>query len=120
MKTKIFETENHRGHTILRMKFDKLDTQVSPQLKAEFLVVCQSPLKKLIVDMTTVKSCDSSGLSALLVAERLMRESKGRSILLYRARMFEIFSRLLSWKRSFRFTPPLKPSADKETDHRQH
>ncbi len=77
MKTKIFETENHRGHTILRMKFDKLDTQVSPQLKAEFLVVCQSPLKKLIVDMTTVKSCDSSGLSALLVAERLMRELKG-------------------------------------------
>ncbi len=77
MKTKIFETENHRGHTTLRLKFDKLDTQVSSQLKAEFLVVCQSPLKKLIVDMSSVKSCDSSGLSALLVAERLMRELKG-------------------------------------------
>jgi len=77
MKTKIFETENHRGHTILRLKFDKLDTQVSPQLKAEFLVICQSPMKKLIVDMSTVKSCDSSGLSALLVAERLMRDLKG-------------------------------------------
>jgi anti-sigma B factor antagonist len=77
MKTKIFETETHRGHTVLRLKFDRLDTQVSPQLKAEFLVVCQSPLKKLIVDMSTVKACDSSGLSALLVAERLMRELKG-------------------------------------------
>ncbi|HUI29871.1 MAG TPA: STAS domain-containing protein [Candidatus Acidoferrales bacterium] len=77
MKTKIFEIENHKGRAVLRLKFDKLDTQVSPQLKAEFLIVCQSPLKKLIVDMTTVKSCDSSGLSALLVAERLMRELKG-------------------------------------------
>jgi anti-anti-sigma factor len=76
MKTKMFETENHRGHTLLRLKFDKLDTQVSPQLKAEFLVICQSPLKKLIVDMSMVKSCDSSGLSALLVAERLVRELK--------------------------------------------
>ena len=77
MKTKIFDTENHKGHITLRLKFDKLDTQISPQLKAEFLVVCQSPLKKLIVDMSAVKSCDSSGLSALLVAERLMRELKG-------------------------------------------
>jgi anti-sigma B factor antagonist len=77
MKTKIFETENHRGQTVLRLKSERLDTQVSPQLKAEFLVVCQSPLKKLVVDMSSVKSCDSSGLSALLVAERLMRELKG-------------------------------------------
>ncbi len=77
MKTKIFETENHKTHTVLRLKSEKLDTQVSPQLKAEFLVICQSPLKKLIVDMTAVKSCDSSGLSALLVAERLIRELKG-------------------------------------------
>jgi len=77
MKTKLFETENHKGQIILRLKFERLDTVVSPQLKAEFLVVCQSPLKKLIVDMSAVKSCDSSGLSALLVAERLMRELKG-------------------------------------------
>ena len=77
MKTKICETENHRGHTTMRLRVEKLDTQVSPQLKAEFLVVCQPPLKKLIVDMSTVKSCDSSGLAALLVAERLMRDLKG-------------------------------------------
>jgi len=77
MKKKQFETENHKGHTLLRLNLDKLDTQVSPQLKAEFLVVCQSPQKKLIVDMSSVKSCDSSGLSALLVAERLMRDLKG-------------------------------------------
>ncbi len=77
MKTKIFESENHKGQTVLRLKFDRLDTQVSPQLKAEFLIVCQPPLKKLVVDMSIVKSCDSSGLSALLVAERLMRGMKG-------------------------------------------
>ncbi|MGO9481594.1 MAG: STAS domain-containing protein [Candidatus Kryptoniota bacterium] len=77
MKNKLFETENHRGRTILRLHMEKLDAQVSPQIKAEFLVVCRSPLKKLIVDMSVVKSCDSSGLSSLLVAERLMRELKG-------------------------------------------
>ncbi|MFZ1080448.1 MAG: STAS domain-containing protein [Candidatus Kryptoniota bacterium] len=77
MKNKLFETENHRGRTLLRLNTEKLDTQVSSQIKAEFLVICQSPLKKLIVDMSPVKSCDSSGISSLLVAERLMRELKG-------------------------------------------
>lgn len=77
MKKKAFETESHRGYTLLKLNFDKLDTQVSPQLKAEFLVICRPPLKKLVVDMSAVKSCDSSGLSALLVAERMMRETKG-------------------------------------------
>lgn len=77
MKNKLFETENHRGRTLLRLNTDKLDTQVSSQVKAEFMVVCQPPLKMLIVDMSAVKSCDSSGLSSLLVAERLMREHNG-------------------------------------------
>ncbi len=77
MKKKTFETEVRKGHTVLRLNLEKLDTQVSPQLKAEFLVICRAPLKKLVVDMSEVKSCDSSGLSALLVAERMMRELKG-------------------------------------------
>ncbi len=77
MKKKIFETESHKGHTLLKLNLEKLDTQVSPQLKAEFLVICRSSMKKLVIDMSLVKSCDSSGLSALLVAERQMREIKG-------------------------------------------
>ncbi|MCL4510768.1 MAG: STAS domain-containing protein [Bacteroidetes bacterium] len=77
MKKKIFETESHKGHTLLKLNLEKLDTQVSPQLKAEFFVICRSPMKKLVIDMSSVKSCDSSGLSALLVAERQMREIKG-------------------------------------------
>ena len=77
MKKKLFETESHRAYTLLKLNFDRLDTQVSPQLKAEFFVICRSPVKKLVVDMSQVNACDSSGLSALLVAERLMREFKG-------------------------------------------
>ncbi len=77
MKKKPFEAESHKGHAVLRLNVEHLDTQTSPQLKAEFLVLCRPPLKKLVVDMSLVKSCDSSGLSALLVAERMVRELKG-------------------------------------------
>lgn len=77
MKKKLIEMEVHKGHTVLGLNIERLDTQVSPQLKAEFLIICKPPVKKLVIDMSSVKSCDSSGLSALLVAERMMRELKG-------------------------------------------
>ncbi len=77
MKKRLIDTEVHKGHTVIRLNLERLDTQVSPQLKAEFLIVCKPPAKKLVIDMSNVKSCDSSGLSALLVAERMVRELKG-------------------------------------------
>jgi anti-sigma B factor antagonist len=63
--------------TILKIKERKLDATVSPDLKGEFLVLCKPSLKELVIDLTDVEFCDSSGLSALLIAERKMRENGG-------------------------------------------
>jgi anti-sigma B factor antagonist len=63
--------------TTMRIKERRLDANVSPELKGEFLVACTAQTKELIVDMSDVEFCDSSGLSALLIAERKMRENGG-------------------------------------------
>lgn len=63
--------------TILKIKERKLDATVSPDLKGEFLVLCKPSLKELVIDLKDVEFCDSSGLSALLIAERKMRENGG-------------------------------------------
>lgn len=64
--------------TILSLESRKLDATVTPELKAEFLVLCKPKVAhKLIVDMSKVEFCDSSGLSALLIADRAMREHGG-------------------------------------------
>ncbi|MBI4547009.1 MAG: STAS domain-containing protein [Ignavibacteriae bacterium] len=64
--------------TILTLHVRKLDATVSPELKAEFLVLCKPKTnEKLVVDMKEVEFCDSSGLSALLIADRTMREHGG-------------------------------------------
>ena len=66
------------GHTAkLKIKELRLDAHVSPELKGEFLVVCTPDIKELIIDLSEVEFCDSSGLSALLIAERKMRENNG-------------------------------------------
>ncbi|HLF15683.1 MAG TPA: STAS domain-containing protein [Bacteroidota bacterium] len=81
MKFKV--TKNGRN-TILKLGVKKLDSTVTPELKAEFLILCKPAVTlKLIVDLESVEFCDSSGLSALLIADRTMREHGGSVILVH-------------------------------------
>jgi anti-anti-sigma factor len=72
-----FEVKKNGEATILKIKERKLDATVSPELKGEFLVLCNRQTKNLVIDLSDVEFCDSSGLSALLIAERKMRENGG-------------------------------------------
>jgi anti-anti-sigma factor len=73
-----FEVTKNTHHTVLKLKERKLDVSVSPELKGEFILLCRPTLKSLVVDLTDVEFCDSSGLSALLIAERQMRGHGGK------------------------------------------
>ncbi len=63
--------------TTLKIKDRKLDSSVSPELKGEFLLICKPKVETLIIDLAEVEFCDSSGLSALLIADRKMKEHGG-------------------------------------------
>jgi anti-anti-sigma factor len=71
------ETKKTAAKTTVKIQERRLDTSVSSELKGEFLVLCKPPLKELVIDLSRVEFCDSSGLSALLIAERKMREAGG-------------------------------------------
>jgi anti-sigma B factor antagonist len=73
-----FEVKQNGVATILKLHIKKLDSTVTPELKAEFLLLCKPKVAhRLVIDMTDVQFCDSSGLSALLIADRTMREHGG-------------------------------------------
>jgi len=72
-----FEIKKNGTATVLKVRERKLDATISPELKGEFLILCNPKTKQLIVDLSDVEFCDSSGLSALLIAERKMRENGG-------------------------------------------
>ena len=75
---KKFDVKKNGKTAVLKLNMKKLDATVSPELKAEFLVLCKPTVTtKLIIDMTDIQFCDSSGLSALLIADRTMREHGG-------------------------------------------
>lgn len=73
-----FDVKKNAKSTVLKLHGRRLDASISPELKAEFLVLCKPKVPdRLIVDMEEVQFCDSSGLSALLIADRTMRGHGG-------------------------------------------
>ncbi|MBX2992804.1 MAG: STAS domain-containing protein [Bacteroidetes bacterium] len=76
-----FEVEKNGSSVTLKLKERKLDSAVSPELKGEFLILCKPKIETLNVDLKEVEFCDSSGLSALLIAERKMKEHGGKVVL---------------------------------------
>lgn len=72
-----FEVHNTGTSTILKLKERKLDSSIAAELKGEFVLLCTPKIKTLTVDLAEVDFCDSSGLSALLIADRKMKEHGG-------------------------------------------
>lgn len=67
-----FTIEQDERGTIFRPKETRLDSIVASELKAEFLILAQPDVEKLIIDLSDVEYIDSAGLSALLLARRQM------------------------------------------------
>jgi anti-sigma B factor antagonist len=72
-----FDVQGTGTAVTLTVKEKKLDSAVAGELKGEFLILCTPKVKTLTVDLREVEFCDSSGLSALLIAERKMKEHGG-------------------------------------------
>lgn len=76
-----FSREKTDNYDIVHVKVEKLDSGVSPELKSEFTLMNKEGVKNIILDLSKVLYCDSSGLSAILVANRLCKNSSGHLIL---------------------------------------
>jgi anti-anti-sigma factor len=72
-----FETKKNGKAMVLKLKEKRLDAAIAPELKGEFMILCTPQTRELVIDLADVEFCDSSGLSALLIAERKMREHGG-------------------------------------------
>ena len=73
-----FDIHKNGTATVFKLKERKLDSSVSPELKGEFLILCKPKVDNLVIDLADVEFCDSSGLSALLIADRKMKEHGGK------------------------------------------
>lgn len=77
----IIATEQKDNFSLLKVNKDRLDSTISSDLKAELVKLNKSGEKNIMVDLSGVKYCDSSGLSALLIGNRLCNESNGKFVI---------------------------------------
>jgi anti-anti-sigma factor len=76
-----YTIDKQEKYSLLRLHEDKLDSSVAPGLKSELITLHAEGVKNIVLDMAEVKYTDSSGLSALLVGNRIVQEDGGIFIL---------------------------------------
>jgi len=72
-----YTVDKQEKYTLLQFNETKLDATVSPQLKSEFVTLNAEGNRNIIADLSQVKYIDSSGLSAILIGNRLCQDADG-------------------------------------------
>lgn len=76
-----YSIDKQEKYTVFRLHEEKLDTVLAPNLKSELVTLNAEGTENLILDLRDVKYTDSSGLSAILVGNRVFGESNGFFVL---------------------------------------
>ncbi len=76
-----FEVQKRGNYTLVKVNSDRLDTNNAPDLKSKLVVVNNEGEKNIVLDLSRCTYCDSSGLRAVLVANRLCEDAIGTFIL---------------------------------------
>jgi anti-anti-sigma factor len=73
--------KKEENYSYIRVTNERLDSFISPELKAELVMLVNRGENKIILDLNDCMYSDSSGLSAILVGNRLCEESKGKFVI---------------------------------------
>ena len=76
-----FTIDKKDKYTLVTIHVEKLDSRVSPILKSELVVINAGGEKNIIIDLNECRYCDSSGLSAILIGNRLCKNENGTFVL---------------------------------------
>jgi anti-anti-sigma factor len=68
-----FTLDKTERYTIIKLHEENLNSILAPDLKSEFVFFSNEGVRNLILDLSDVKYVDSSGLSAILTANRLWK-----------------------------------------------
>ncbi len=68
-----YSIDKQEKYTVFSLHEENLNSTVSPNLKSELVILSNEGIPNLILNLTDVKYVDSSGLSAILTANRLWK-----------------------------------------------
>lgn len=78
MKFKLDRTEKY---ALINLQEEKLTSAIAPALKTELTKLNAEGVKNIILNLAETKYADSSGLSSILIGDRLCKKDDGMFIL---------------------------------------
>ena len=76
-----FLVEEFDKYTMITSNVEKLDASNASLLKDELTTLNKKGINTLVINLSNTKYCDSSGLSAILLANRICKDTNGQFIL---------------------------------------
>jgi anti-sigma B factor antagonist len=77
-----YSVDKRDHYTIFTLQEDNLNSVIAPDLKADFILLQSEGIRNFILDLSPVNFVDSSGLSAILTANRLWKGDNGSFVLM--------------------------------------
>ncbi|MEL6537544.1 MAG: STAS domain-containing protein [Bacteroidota bacterium] len=112
-----YSVNKEEKNTILKLQEEKLDSTKAPDLKSEFVTLNAEGTQNFILDMSDVKYSDSSGLSALLVGNRVFTEAGGIFILVSLTDHVEKLVKISQLDNVFTILPTVQEGVDRAIMH---
>jgi anti-sigma B factor antagonist len=76
-----YSVDRRENYTIFSLQEDNLNSLIAPELKADFILLQSEGIRNFVLDLSQVNFVDSSGLSAILTANRLWKGNTGTFVL---------------------------------------
>jgi anti-sigma B factor antagonist len=76
-----YSVDKQEKYCVIRLHEEKLDSVLAPKLKSELVTLNAEGVENVILDLTEVRYTDSSGLSAILVGNRVFNNGSGIFVL---------------------------------------
>jgi anti-sigma B factor antagonist len=76
-----YTIDKQERFAVMEIQEEKLDSRVAPALKGEFVLLGNEGFRNIVVNLEHVQLADSSGLSALLVGNRICQQNEGQFVL---------------------------------------
>jgi anti-anti-sigma factor len=74
-----FEIDKRKDKTVFKLEEKTLGHSIAAELKTELIFLQKEISNQFVIDLSDVTRCDSTGLSCLLLSERLERD-KGKKL----------------------------------------
>jgi anti-anti-sigma factor len=69
-----YKIKTEERYTVFTLQEENFNSLIAPDVKSELVLLADKDVKNLVMDLSEVKYVDSSGLSAILTADRLWKK----------------------------------------------